>query len=297
MSVRDETFKGFKIMRKKPAILFSFLLATLISMSTISTVQADILTPWWVDPEYMGHDSLLFDEYIVAYVTGTTAKLCVPVENDYGGDINVTAVQVWLDWGETYNSTECSEADPFEMEEDDVHTFTITFTVPSTTVASNLVLHEWEVFIQYDTSTESWNPAWAPGPTYYFAIFSRPQAEAFQLYNELDAVFDYSPYFSTAKAKVLWGEAVMQSSIGMRHYQSGKFTDANTTFYTARNLVDQAFEAEDERGSKLENAQMNYYNAAMTEAYAWLLFGLGMILIGIGAIIYATRKPKTVKTA
>ncbi|MFQ5999970.1 MAG: hypothetical protein ACE5J6_04250, partial [Candidatus Bathyarchaeia archaeon] len=266
---------------------------------TISMVQADILTPWWVDPEYRGYDSLSLNEYIVAYVTGTTAKLCVPVENDYGGDINVTAVQVWLDWGKTYNSTECSEANPFEMEEDDVHTFTISFTVPSTTVASNYVLHDWEVIIKYERagvpSTDRWRNEWAPGPTYYFAVFSATQAEAFQLYNELDAAFDYSPYFSTVKAKVLWGEAVMQNSIGMRYYRSGRFTDANTTFYNTRNLVDQAFEAEDERGSKLEDAQINYYNAAMTEAYAWLLFGLGMILIGIGAIIYAVKKPKITK--
>jgi len=283
-------------MRKKPAILFGFLLAALISMSTISLVQADILTPWWVNPEYRGYENLLFNEYIVAYVTGTAAKLSVPVENDYNGDINITAVQVWLDWGETYNSTECSEADPFEMEEDNVHTFTITFAVPATTVASNLVLHDWEVIIEYEEAggpdTERWRNEWAPGPTYYFAIFSAVQAEAFQLYNELDAAFDYSPYFSAAKSRVLWGKARMQNSIGERYYQSGKFTDANTTFHTTRDLVDQAFEAEDERGSKLEDAQMNYYNAATTEAYAWLLFGLGMILIGIGAIIYAVKKPK-----
>jgi len=283
-------------MRKKPAILFGFLLATLISMSTISVVQAEILTPWWVDPEYRGYDSLLLYEYIVAYTTGKTAKLCVPVENDYGGDINVTAVQVWLDWGETYNSTECSEANPFEMEEDEVHTFTITFMVPATTVASNLVPHDWEVIIQYEQAgiprTDSWRNEWAPGPTYYFAVFSAAQSEAFQLYNELDAAFDYSPYFSAAKARVLWGEARMQNYIGESYYRSGKFTDANTTFHIARDLVDQAFEAEDERGSKLEDAQINYYNAAMTQAYAWLLFGLGMVLIGIGAIIYAVKKPK-----
>jgi len=283
-------------MRKKLGILFGFLLATLISMSTINMVQAGIETPWWVDPNYKGYDYLVFDEYIVAYVTGRTAKLCVPVTNDYGGDVNVTAVQVWLDWGETYNSTECNATDPFEIKEDDVHTFTISFTVPSTTVASNLVLHYWRVNIEYDTSTEYWYPEWAPGPTYYFAVFSADQAEAFQLYNELDAAFDYSPYFSTAKARVLWGEARMQNSIAERYYQSGKFDEANATFHAARDLVDQAFEAENERGSKLEDAQMNYYNAAMTQAYAWLLFGVGMVLIGIGAILYA-RKPKVPEAA
>lgn len=288
-------------MRKIPAILFGFLLATLISMPTISLVRADILTPWWVNPEYRGDESLLFNEHIVAYVTGTTAKISVPVENDYNGDINVTAVQVWLDWGETYNSTECSEADPFEMETDEIHTFTITFRVPATTVASNLFVHDWEVIINYEEAgvphTDRWLNDWAPGPTYYFAVFSAGQNEAFQLYNELDAAFDYSPYFSTAKAKVLWGEAVMQNSIGTRYYQSRKFTEANTTLQIARDLVDQAFEAEDERGSKLEDAMINSYNAATTQAYAWLLFGVGIVLIGIGAIIYAVKKPRTVEVA
>jgi len=292
----ERDFKEFENMRKMRALLFSFLLATLISMSTISLVQADILTPWWVDPVYMGQETIFFNEYVVAYVTGTTAKLCVPVENDYNGDINVTAVQVWLDWGETYNSTQCSEANPFEIEEDDVHTFTISFTVPATTVASNLVPHDWEVIITYEQAgvprTDSWRNEGAPGPTYYLAVFSADQADAFELYTELSAVFEVDLEFDTAKGKVLWSEAVMQGSIGMSHYQSGKFTEANATLHTARDLVDQALEAEDERGSKLEDAMISYYNAAMTAAYAWLLFGLGIMLIGIGAIIYAIKKPK-----
>jgi len=272
-------------MRKMPVILFGFLIVALISMSTISLVQADIETPWWVDPEFRGYDSLLFHDYIVAYRTGGTAQLCVPFSNNYGMDINVTSVRVWFDWGETYNSTECNATNPFEIKEDGAHTFTITFTVPSTTIASNMVLHRYRITVEFDGGSDWWN-----GDD--FAVFSTDQADAFQLYNELDAIFDYSPYLDTAKAKVLWSNAIAENSLGVRYYQTGNFNDANATFHTARDLVDQAFEAEDERGSKLEDAMMNYYNAAMIQAYAWLLFGLGMVLIGIGAIVYAARKPK-----
>jgi hypothetical protein len=286
-------------MKKIPPILFGVLLAALISIPTTSLAQTDILTPWWINPEYRGYENLLFNEYIIAYLTGTTAKLSVPVENDYNENINVTAVQASLDWGKTYNSTECSESNPLEIEEDDIHTFTITFTVPTTTIASNLAVHDWEVIVNYEKGgephTDLWRNEWAPGHTYYFAVFSSDQAEAFQLYNEMDAAFGYNPYFSTAKAEALWGEAEMQNSIGQSYYRSGKFAEANTTLHIARDLVDQAFEAEDERGSKLEDAQMNYHNAAMTQAYTGLLLGLGIVFIGIGAIIYAIKKPRATR--
>lgn len=277
-------------MRKKPAILFGFLIVTLISMSTISSVQAGINTPWWVDPEYRGYDSLMFYTNIVGYVTGTTARLRVPFSNNYGSDRNVTEVSVWFDWGETYNSTECSSTNPVEIKNGGAHTFTITFTVPSTTIASNLVRHSYMITVNYTTSTTTRTNS-------DFVVFSSDQADALKAYNELAAIFSYSPSFSTAKAKVLWSNARAQNSLGALHYRGGKFSEANATFQTTRNIVDQAFEDEDERASKLEDAQMNYYNAATIQAYAWLLFGLGMVLIGIGAIIYAFKKPAVPKAA
>jgi hypothetical protein len=33
-------------------------------------------------------------------------------------------------------------------------------------------------------------------------------------------------------------------------------------------------------------------DAAVNQSYSWILFGIGFILIGIAAIVYAYRKPK-----
>ena len=291
-------------MRKKPAVLFSLILTTLISMLMISPAQAHIESFYWLPPYvFRGNDNYFYYDYIVGYETGTTASLKVPVYNHWGVPINVSAVKVEFDWGINYTSAEASEASPVQILRFERHTFTISFTVPSTTVATNTIPHEYTIYVEHVNATtgpkrivDTWSRDWDDFyPDYKFAVFSADQADALELFTELSAVFAAKLEFDTAKGKVLWGEAVMHGSIGMSHYQSGKFVEANATLNTARDLVDQAFEAEDERGSKLEDAMINYYNSAMTEAYAWLLFGLGMILIGIGAIIYAVKKPKAAK--
>jgi len=297
-------------MRKKLAVLFSLVLATLISMLMVSPAQAHIERFYWVPPYvFKGYDNYFYHDDIVGYETGTTASLKIPVYNDYhvGPDyrpINVSAVKVEFDWGINYTSAEVSETSPVQIAPFERHTFTISFTVPLTTVASNAIAHTYTIHVEHVNATtgpknivDTWSRDWDHyDPAYKFAVFSADQADALELYTELSAVFEIDLEFDTAKGKVLWSEAVMHGSIGMSHYRSGKFTEANATLHTASDLVDQAFEAEDERGSKLEDAMINYYNAAVTEAYAWLLFGLGMILIGIGAIIYAAKytakKPK-----
>lgn len=285
-------------MRKKPAILFGFLVVTLISMSTISSVQAPYISGhYWIDPEYMGYDDLKFHDWIVAYVAGTTAKLRVPFYNSYSTDITVTSVEVWFDWGDTYTTSGAS-IDPYETE-----IFEITFTVPPTTTASNLFMHSYRITVEYEHDT------WTDSDTEYgynFVVFSADQADAFPLWIELNALLPL--YFSTANASVLEDKAEAELSAGEVDYMYGDFAGAKESFQAGLDLIDQAFEAEEEKGPDLEEAMIQggtqggmaakkEADAAMTQAYAWMLFGLGMILIGIGAIVYAAKKPKVATAA
>src|SRR3989304_4042894 len=104
-------------MRKISIIMSAFLLVTLISMPIIGTAQAAIQQFTWLPPyEYRGYDSTFYQTYIVAYKTGATASLQIPVYSDtYVGHpyhsyrpTNVSAVKIGFDWGTNYTSTEVS---------------------------------------------------------------------------------------------------------------------------------------------------------------------------------------------
>ncbi len=283
-------------MKKKLAVLFSLLLATSISMSMTRSIQANISNYSWVETTYRGNEDPFFaPNYIVAYTAGSLAKLVVSV-NSYVGTrpANVSAVKVRLDWGETYASTECSVDTPVQIEPDETRVFSVSFSVPPITTASNLVLHDYTIFVEYVNSTTG------PKEIIYtetqsdddFAVYSQEQADAMEVRTQLDAIFDHSPSFNSPKAEVLWSEAKAENATAVRRYEAGKFFAANASFYNALDLVDQALEAEDERGSALEDAQTNYFSAAMTQGYGRLLIGLGIVFIGIAAIIYAIKKPK-----
>ena len=291
-------------MRKKLAVLFSLILATLISMLMISPVQADIERFYWLPPFIKKEWDGNYGAYVVVYRHGSTARLKVGVKNHlYSNGLNVSKVIISFDWDQ--NKTLDLSANINQVGFDETEYFTVSFTADATEAVTSEWAHTYTIYVEHVNATTgptgivgTWSRLWTyMSPAYKFVVFPADQADALELYTELSAVFAVAPEFDTAKGKALWSEAASQRSLGMSYYESGRFAEANATLHTASDLVDQAFEAEDERGSKLENAMINYYNAAVTESYAWLLFGLGIVLIGIGAIIYAVKKPKAAKAA
>jgi cbb3-type cytochrome oxidase subunit 3 len=43
---------------------------------------------------------------------------------------------------------------------------------------------------------------------------------------------------------------------------------------------------------KQAEAAMKTAEAIVNQSYAWILFGLGFVFIGVATIVYASRKPK-----
>lgn len=298
-------------MSKKHAILFSFLLATLISMSAFSPAQAQHISDYkWIGACYDSYD-YFYDDYVVAYETGTTAKLVVdiyshwwvkPPINDYV-PVNISAVKVGFDWGVNYTSTECSEASPVQIEPGERRVFAVTFTVPPTTTASNLVVHWYTIYVEHVNSTTGPKKIVDTDTEYNdnFAVYSSDQADAQELAQKLDdyeypapaaGVINY--YRSDCfEARVLWEEGDNEEALGDDFYNSGNFTSAKTHYENAQTKYNEALSILSSRGKELENADITSANAAMYEALAWVIFGIGIVFIGIGVIIYAVhKKPK-----
>lgn len=239
------------------------------------------------------------------------------VYNDWYGypNITVTAVKVWFDWNVNYTSTET----PYVMKLYESRNFMINFTVPSTDVASNMMPHSYRIYVEF--SYDNYTGYWSYSPWEYFAVYSTDQAEAQKLYQHLEAFRYMPPVFLSSQARTLWFKAQIELRVGETDYRLGNFTGAKTHYQTAWNLYNQAIDTEAERGMALEDALANLMNStahaseALTnlkdpltevmnsmvetskmQAQAFLILSVGifvgMILIGIGVVVYALAKRK-----
>lgn len=318
-------------MRKNVAVLSGLVFAMLLALSSLSPAKGNINTPSiWLEPTFKGFDDF-YDGSVTAYMEGATARLGVNVDRDGAGasQVNITAVSVVFDWGGNYTLV---VSPVFTLNDTiPVTAFTVTFTVPSTAMASNLFVHSYTVYVKYvtgggsSTFTESSDS---------FAVYSATQANAQTLNQQVD-VFPGSWSFNSSDARVLWEQAKNAVAAGDTYYTNGDFTNAVSSYQSSLDLFTQAFDAEKAyqtaTSTAYNTALSNYYttlannagieanatktqadaaileagahqteanaalkqvDAALTNAYGWMAIGIGWILIGVGAIVYGLRRPK-----
>jgi len=317
-------------MRKNVLVLSSLVAMMLLAMASISPARGNINSWMWLEPAFNGTDQF-YDTTVIAYRETSTAKLAVTVDRDGTGasKVNITAVSVVFDWGGNYT---LAVSPVFTLDDTiPVTAFTVAFTVPSATVASNLFLHSFTVYVKYVTTL---GQGTFSGSGDSFAVYSTIQADAQALNQQVDA-YPNTWSFSSASADVFWEQAKNAAAKGDTYYMNGDFTNAAASYQSALDLFTQAFDAEaayeNAVATAYNTAAANYYNAladnagiqanasrteadaaileanaaqteanaalrqadaALTNAYGWLSFGIGWILIGIGAIVYGLRKPK-----
>lgn len=288
----------------------------LVVLSTMGSVHADINETMWLQPTFQGSDSF-YDATVTAYTEGSTAMLAVTVDRDSApaSPINITAISVIFDWGGNYTM---ALATPFVL--DDTITqasFTVTFTVPPTTEASNLFLHTYRVNVKY--VTDSGPSMFTTVPPDFFAVYSTGQADAqtqgqtAKGYNKPAGLFDGG--FESPQANILWEKGRAELGKGDAAYNQGNFVAAKTYYQNAVTLFEQAYTTETSQDPRAPQANatttqadasmitanaattqaeaaLRQADATLTNAYGWLAFGIGWILVGIGAIIYGLRRPK-----
>jgi hypothetical protein len=302
-------------MRKIPLIVCGFLLATLISVSMISPAQASIEQFTWLPPYvYRGYDNLFYQTDIVGYKTGTTAQLSVPVYNDWWGykPVNVSAVKVEFDWNINYTSAEASLANPIQIPPYQRRAFTISFTVPSTTVASNLLAHTYKIYVEHVNATtgpkkivDTWTAQWSNWyPKYKLAVYSSDQADAYDSRQMLEAYYyDYYPTYTFAETRELMVQSRFEQRLGELRYTAGNFTGAKTHYQKALELRKEAISTDVNKMSTVEDTLMSlanslrdiadsYRNVMWMQGITFLLASLGFLLLCLGCVTYLIRKSK-----
>ncbi len=227
-----------------------------------------------------------------AYKAGTTATLVLAITNTVDIYINVTGANVIMDWGSNYpTASSISATSPVRINLDQQGTITISFPVP--TSVTNLVTHGFTGNINYTRPCGA--PPCTPTPRQFpfdgtnFAVYSSDQAGAMSLMQQLGLPSTSgSPIcsfgiFKTAEGTSLCFQAAQQASQGAALYSNGNFTGAKTTLQNAVSLWNQALSAESSKGASLELG-------TTVGGYGSLLLGIGAIIGGIAATVYALKR-------
>jgi len=287
-------------MRKK-VLLICAMLAALTLAATLRPVYAPYIERWdWVTPVFEGTDDY-FGTSVIAYKAGTTATLMVKLFNDLSSKAPFK-VKVHMSWAtENVTSTE-KEIQPGQW-----YTFQVAISIPDTTVASNLVLHSFRIYVEYVVSSVVYWITPIPSGS-NFAVYSADQADYQNLKKEYDSWRDsYAPgglmafFGMTAKAREMWTKAAVESYLGRESYRIASFSDAKTHYQTALNQTKEAISTDVDKSASFEDALVGLVDAGKNflsmQGYAYIIFSIGFLFMGIGAMIYLIRRSRPPATA
>jgi len=284
---------------KKLTILLS--LSALMAFALFAAAipaHASILSHNWVDALLKNETDSFLGYVSAGYQTGSTVNLKINVYNHLTAKMNVSAVYVSFDWGIDYSSTEANITQNliYRLSPGMSHVFTITFTVPATTVASNLMTHSYVIYVDdvnpVGTKLHSNSPSYGSN----FAVLSGDQATCIETSREISKYSGYG-VFMTAEAKQLSLMASGAKTLADNAYQKGNFGVAATNYQDSLSLYQDAWGNETSIVSGFEKslkAMIDFSSGAINMmGLGYVIFGLGWVFIGIGVIIYSIRKPKS----
>jgi hypothetical protein len=286
---------------KRTRIVF-VILCTLILFSTVTmrSAHASITNYNWIGTLARNSIDDFYGASITGYEENTTANLVVNVYNDYYGfQVNVSKVTVGFDWGVNYTSSECSITNPYAVLPYESHVFTVTFIVPSVLMASNFVTHGYVIYVEHVNSTtgnKGLVSAWTRSDD-GFVVFSSDQADARNFKKQVEAYPTTSingiPIL-TAKARELIVQSTIAKTLASNYYSQGDFANAKKYYGDSLNDIQQAFSNDTDELSSIETSLAGLLKSGgdllMFQGYAWLLIAIGFLLMGIGVLVYLTRK-------
>lgn len=283
-------------------------LVTFVLLSAVGPVNASISSINWIAPLVKNESDSFYGVSVTGYKTGSTATLVVNVHNHlWAADMNISTVGVRFDWGESYNSTEVSMTSPFPIESGESHVFTVTFTVPATTKATNLATHTYEVYAEDVNTTMGPKKLLNNNSPWYgsnFVVFSSTQTNAKDLQRELTKYawgYTIPSFLYTSEAKELYILANGAKTQADNAYKRGDFSGAVSYYQSALNNIENAWSNETGTISGFETALKDLidsgHNVLSMVGWGYALFGIGFILMGIGVLVYLVRKSGTPKAS
>ena len=311
-------------MKEKIALSLSLLMMSIIIVASIAPVRAfDVNNYSWVEPDYIGEDEY-YENDVIGYLAGTYWNFTFSITNDASDPLNISAIRAYFDWGKNYTYT---YATPMQMMPSTTQVLSLYNVTPPITEVSELCTYEYWIYVDYANSSTS--PYQIMGKYqvahgHYFAILSQDHLDCLRLWRKLSNMNGFGS--GLGQVSVLYGppeitkvyimmqKAYMEYALGSEIFQTGVFSEAKTHLQNAETMYDEALDTWDQRGTAIEDAELNqtmaltnYYNAqadaqrksadaSLVNAYGWLLFGLGWTFIGLGAIVYGMRKPKVAQS-
>jgi len=292
MILGAEKMKKLTMLLSLSALMaFALFAVTIPAHATISSYN-------WVDTLLKNETDSFLGYVDAGYQAGSTAILKINVYNRLTAKMNISVVYVSFDWGINYSSTEANLTQTliYRLSHGMSHVFTITFTVPNTTIASNLMTHSYVIYVEdvnvVGTKLNSNPPSYGSN----FAVLSGNQASCIKTKREISKYADYG-MFMTAEAKRLSLMARGAKTLAEDAYQKGNFGDAATNYQDSLSLYQDALGNETSIISGFETSlkgMMDFSSGAINMmGLGYVIFGLGWVFIGIGVIIYSMRKPKS----
>jgi hypothetical protein len=279
-------------MKKSYVILSAF--ALLIISAAVLPAYGNIESVNWIAPLVQNHDSF-YGETVTGYQAGSTAEFVIGVRNTlYSVNMNVSSIKIWFDWGTNYtdNNPTYNASSPQAIGENLLHVFTVSFDLPDNTIASNLVTHDYVIYVEDVNASGSviHYYSWFGSN---FAVFSSAQADAWNLLKQMDQ-YDFHPTFLTSQAKQQLLQAQIALNLGDTAYGDGDFNGAVSYYTNASGLIQSAYSSEYDKSLQFENALLGMAQGAVNMlnmmGIGYTLFGIGFFFMGIGVLVYLVRK-------
>jgi hypothetical protein len=284
-------------MKKQVVLLLLTIMIATTVLSTVPHVKA-LVSIQWIDPVYRGNEDLFFyRNYIYAYLLGTTAEALISVTNDRGVKAYVT-VKVHVDW-ETKNIT-LSDVD-FEMNPGASHVFSLELPIPTT--VETRVLHTYTIYVLYRDSAGNLLPGWKGSDKLSrtdLAVYSQDQADSRNFKQQIDtwqraySTISQAAIWYSTKFKEYWAKAIVEESLGDESYSKGDFAEARIHYNKALNYTMLAVEGDVGTSTQIETVLLSIGGSVkdllLFQGWAYLLGGIGFLLMSIGVIVYLIRK-------
>ena len=285
---------NFEVEKLNKSRFGTLALVALIALTVTELANANAVIPNhnWTDPLRRNFT----DDYLgwanVAYERGSTANLIINVGNARGFDAYFM-VKVKMSWASENATATPSE---YKILKDESHIFEAEINIPST--VSNSYKHSYTIYTLWRTAPgDNWaTDNVATGSD--FAVYSSEQSQINTIRLTLDAYPYWSPIpvLTSGTARELMINASIHENLGEQSYSRGDFTGALDHYNKALTATQDAFAADTEYASNLEDALVTVMNAGQTylsmQGYAYILAAIGFLLIGIGAITYLIRRSK-----
>jgi len=278
----------------------------LASTMIVNLANAEIESASWLGSFYTWGTDSYYGKAVYGYEENSQATLLVEVKNHLATLMNVSAIIIGFDWNTNYTTTLTS---PVALKAGETRFFTTTITVPNTTIASNLFLHGYTVYVKHVNATGglvgTMTKAYTSEANRLFAVYSKDQADAREISKIISGILEPTGGFNSTAANLSWTKADNETTIAGTLYKQGDFVGAKTHYSQALDYINEAFVTEQALTGGVQDAQLalieaqaksyeataNYLNGLSS---MWVLIGVAAVLFAIGYIIrgFATlRKP------